>query len=50
MRFELDDGKVGKLYGDQKMAHECYYVSLKSLGRKYQTSRLKRPGQVNLVE
>jgi len=34
MQFELDDGWVGKLYGDQKMAHECYYVSLKLLRRK----------------
>jgi len=34
IQFELDDEKVGKLYGDQKMARECYYVSLKSLGRK----------------
>ncbi|KAJ8430261.1 hypothetical protein Cgig2_022719 [Carnegiea gigantea] len=32
--FELDDGKVAKLYRDQKMAGECYYTSLKSLGRK----------------
>jgi len=34
IQFELDDGGVGKLYGDQKMAIECYYVSLKSLGKK----------------
>jgi len=32
MQFELDDGRVGKLFGDQRMARECYYVSLKSLG------------------
>jgi len=25
---------MGKLYGDQKMAREFYYVSLKSLRRK----------------
>ena len=23
IQFELDDEKVGKLYGDQKMANEC---------------------------
>ena len=34
MQFELDDRGVGKLFGDQRMARECYYVSLKSLGRK----------------
>jgi len=34
MQFELDDGRAGKVYGDQKMATECYYVSLKSLARK----------------
>ncbi|KAJ8434686.1 hypothetical protein Cgig2_030256 [Carnegiea gigantea] len=33
IQFELDD-KVKKFYGDQKMVRECYYVSLKSLGRK----------------
>ena len=32
LEFELDDGRVGKLFGDQRMARECYYVSLKSLG------------------
>jgi len=37
MQFELDDGQVGKLYGDQNTACECYYVSLKSLGRKGET-------------
>ena len=34
MQFELDDGIEGKLLGDQRMARECYDVSLKSLGRK----------------
>ena len=34
IHLELDDGKVGKLYGDQKIASECYYGSLKSLSRK----------------
>ncbi|KAJ8439076.1 LOW QUALITY PROTEIN: hypothetical protein Cgig2_018470 [Carnegiea gigantea] len=34
IQFELNDQKVGKLYGEQKMARECYYVSLKSFGRK----------------
>jgi len=34
VQFELDDGKMGKLYGDQKKVRECYYVSLKSVGRK----------------
>jgi len=23
MQFEMDDGRVGKLFGDQRMAHEC---------------------------
>jgi len=32
--FELDNRKVGKLNGDEKVVRECYYVSLKSLGRK----------------
>jgi len=32
MQFELDDGRVGKLFGNQRMACECYYVSPKSLG------------------
>jgi len=34
IQFELYDVAVRKLYGDQKMAKERYYVSLKSLGRK----------------
>ncbi|KAJ8419387.1 hypothetical protein Cgig2_034105 [Carnegiea gigantea] len=34
IQFELNDGKVGTLYKDQKMARECYYMSLKSLGMK----------------
>ena len=34
MEFEVDDSQVRKFYGDQKMARECYYVSLKSFGRK----------------
>jgi len=39
MQFELDDGRVGKLcFGDQRMTRECYYVSLKSLGRKDEAS------------
>jgi len=24
MQFELNDGRVGKLFGDQRMARECY--------------------------
>ena len=31
IQFEVDDGEMGKLYDNQKMAKECYYVSLKSL-------------------
>ena len=34
IQFELDDGKAGKLYKNQKMAKKCNYVCLKSLGRK----------------
>jgi len=34
IQFELDHGRVGKVYGYQKAARGCYYVSLKSLGRK----------------
>ena len=47
MQFELDNGGVGKLFGDQKMARECYYVSLKSLGRKEEASvaELPRPSK-----
>ena len=37
MQFELDDGRVGKLSGDQRMARKCYYVNLKSIGRKDET-------------
>jgi len=32
MQFELDGGRVGKPFGGQRMARECYYVSLMSLG------------------
>jgi len=38
MQFELDDGRVRKRFGDQRMARERYYVSLKSLGRKEETA------------
>ena len=27
----MENGKVGKLYGDQQTIRECYYVNLKSL-------------------
>ncbi|KAJ8432497.1 hypothetical protein Cgig2_003574 [Carnegiea gigantea] len=48
IQFELDDKKVGKLYGDQKMARKCYYVSLKSLGWKEEprTGRMSQPSKV----
>ncbi|KAJ8421189.1 hypothetical protein Cgig2_030946 [Carnegiea gigantea] len=47
MQFELNDDKVERLYGDQKMVKECYYVNLKSLSEKNRThqvqpSRLKK--------
>jgi len=29
VQYELDDGRVRKLFGDQRMARECYYVGLK---------------------
>ncbi|KAJ8428914.1 hypothetical protein Cgig2_011656 [Carnegiea gigantea] len=47
IQFKLDDEKVGKLYEDQKMAMECYYVSLKSLGRKEEppTGETSRPNK-----
>ena len=50
IQFELHDEKVGKLYENQKMAMECCYVSLKSLGRKeqpptWETSRPNKIGQ-----
>ncbi|KAJ8427062.1 hypothetical protein Cgig2_006739 [Carnegiea gigantea] len=47
-KFELDDGNVAKLYGDQKMARECYYVSLKSLGRKEEppTGEISQPNKM----
>ena len=34
MQFELEDGRVGKLYGDEKVARKCYYVNLHSFWRK----------------
>jgi len=47
MQFELEDGRVGKLFGDQRMARECYYVSLKSLGRKEEApvTEVSRPSK-----
>jgi len=47
MQFELDDRGVGKLFGDQRMARECYYVSLKSLGRKEEApvTEVSRPSK-----
>ncbi|KAJ8451504.1 LOW QUALITY PROTEIN: hypothetical protein Cgig2_018138 [Carnegiea gigantea] len=49
VQFELDDGKVGKLYEDQKMVRECYYVSLKSLGRKEEplSGEASRPPKIS---
>jgi len=38
MQFELDGDRIGKLFEDQRMARECYYVNLKSLGRKDEAS------------
>jgi len=38
IQFELDDGRVGKLSGDQRMACKCYYVSLKLLKSKEETA------------
>ena len=45
--FELDDRKVGKLYGDPIMAREWYYVILRSLGRKepHPTGDTSRPNR-----
>jgi len=34
IQFELVNGGVGKLYRNQKMARECYFVRMKSLRRK----------------
>jgi len=55
MQFELDNGRVGKLFGDQRMAHECYYVSLKSLRRKdeaslAESSRASKLGKTGVPE
>ncbi|KAJ8420018.1 hypothetical protein Cgig2_028993 [Carnegiea gigantea] len=41
VQFQLDDEKVRKLYRDQKMAMKCYYVRLKSLGRKEEAPQAK---------
>ncbi|KAJ8438067.1 hypothetical protein Cgig2_025472 [Carnegiea gigantea] len=48
VQFELDNGKVGKLYEDQKMTRECYYVSLKSLRRKEEppSGEVSRPPKI----
>ncbi|KAJ8422437.1 hypothetical protein Cgig2_014328 [Carnegiea gigantea] len=45
----LDDGKVGKLHRDQKMAKGCYYMSLKSLGRKKEalSGEASRPPKIS---
>jgi len=43
MQFELDDGRIGKLFGDQRMARECYYVILKMLGRREETTLAEPP-------
>jgi len=50
MQFELDDGRVRKLFGDQRMACECYYVSLKSLGRKEETALAESSRPYKLVK
>jgi len=51
MQFELDDGRIGKLLGDQRMAWKCYYVSLKSLGRRDEASpaELSRPSKLGKI-
>jgi len=38
VQYELDDGRVEKLFGDQRMARECYYVNLKALERGEETA------------
>ncbi|KAJ8428838.1 hypothetical protein Cgig2_003386 [Carnegiea gigantea] len=45
---ELDNGKVGKLCGDQKITRECYYVNLKSLrnGERTPPSKTSQPDKV----
>jgi len=50
MQFELDDGRVGKLFEDQRMAYECYYVNLKSLGRKEETALAESSRPCKLVK
>ena len=38
VQYELDDGRVEKLFRDQTMARECFCVSLKALGRGEETA------------
>jgi len=43
MQFKLDDGRIGELFGDQRMACECYYVSLKTLKGREETTLAEPP-------
>ncbi|KAJ8426574.1 hypothetical protein Cgig2_022311 [Carnegiea gigantea] len=47
IQFELDDRKMGKLYREQKIVRECYYVSLKPLRKKEElpTGETSRPNK-----
>ncbi|KAJ8424988.1 hypothetical protein Cgig2_027997 [Carnegiea gigantea] len=47
VQFELDDGRVRKLYRDKKMARECSCVSLNSLAQKEKslTSETSQPNK-----
>ncbi|KAJ8432523.1 LOW QUALITY PROTEIN: hypothetical protein Cgig2_030315 [Carnegiea gigantea] len=43
IQFKLDDEKVSKLYRDQKMARECYYMSLNPWEGNENPLQMSRP-------
>jgi len=49
MKYPLDDGGVGTIKGDQKVARECYLASLKP--RRKEASRKEGRGDsVNMMD
>jgi len=49
MKYPLDDGGVGKIKGDQKVARECYLASLKL--RRKETPRKENKGDsMNMID
>ena len=49
MKYPLDNGGVGTIKGDQKVARECYLASLKPR-RKEAPKRESRGDSVNMVD